>query len=70
MEPAAGTQPGVPAADVTMSWHTYEDAAWDAGLSRRYGGIHWQFGDYYARETGKKVGEVTYSLAKKIWEGG
>jgi hypothetical protein len=70
VEPATATQPGVPAADVTISWHTYEDAAWDAGMSRRYGGIHWQFGDYYARETGKKVGEGAFSLAKKIWEGG
>jgi hypothetical protein len=70
VEPATATHPGVPAADVTLSWHTFEDAAWDAGLSRRYGGIHWQFGDYYARETGKKVGEAAYALAKKIWEGG
>ena len=70
VEPATATQPGVPAADVTFSWHTFEDAAWDAGMSRRYGGIHWQFGDTYARDVGKKVGEGAFSLAKKTWEGG
>ena len=70
VEPATATHPGVPAADVTFSWHTFEEAAWDAGMSRRYGGIHWQFGDTYARDVGKKVGEGAFSLAKKLWEGG
>ena len=43
VEPATDTRAGVPAADVTISWHTFEDAANEAGLSRRYG-IHWQLG--------------------------
>jgi hypothetical protein len=70
VEPATATHPRVPAADVTFSWQTFEDAAWDAGMSRRYGGIHWQFGDTYARDVGKKLGEGAFSLAKKLWEGG
>jgi hypothetical protein len=70
VEPATGTQPGVPAADVTISWQTFEDAAREAGMSRRYGGIHWQFGDIEAFENGKKTGEGAFSLAKKLWEGG
>jgi hypothetical protein len=40
------------------------------GTSRRYGGIHWQFGGTYARDVGKKLGEGAFSLAKKLWEGG
>jgi hypothetical protein len=70
VEPATDTQVGVPAADQTLTWARFEDAANEAGLSRRYGGIHWQFGDIYARDNGKKTGEGAFSLAKKLWEGG
>jgi hypothetical protein len=70
VEPATATQVGVPAADVTISWRNFEDAAWEAGMSRRYGGIHWQFGDIQARDNGKKMGEGAFSHAKKLWEGG
>jgi hypothetical protein len=70
VEPATETQAGVPAADVTISWSTFEAAANEAGMSRRYGGIHWQFGDTEARDNGKKMGEGAFSHAKKLWEGG
>jgi hypothetical protein len=70
VEPATATQPGVPAADQTLTWARFEDAANEAGISRRYGGIHWQFGDTSARDNGKKVGEGAFSLAKKLSEGG
>src|SRR5437762_13591317 len=34
-------EPGLaPARDVTLTWETFSDAATQAGLSRRYGGIH------------------------------
>jgi len=45
-------------------------AAIQAGRSRRYGGIHWQFGDVQARDNGKKMGEAAFAHAKKLWEGG
>jgi hypothetical protein len=70
VEPATDTQVGVPATDQTLTWARFEDAANEAGMSRRYGGIHWQFGDVYARDNGKKTGEGAFSLAKKLWEGG
>jgi hypothetical protein len=70
VEPATETQTGVPATDQVLSWARFEDAANEAGMSRRYGGIHWQFGDVYARDNGKKTGEGAFSLAKKLWEGG
>jgi hypothetical protein len=70
VEPATDTQVGVPATDQVLTWARFEDAANEAGLSRRYGGIHWQFGDIYARDNGKKTGEGAFSLAKKLWEGG
>ena len=69
VEPTTDTQLGVPATDQVLTWARFEDAANEAGLSRRYGGIHWQFGDIYARDNGKKTGEGAFSLAKKLWEG-
>ena len=70
VEPATDTQVGVPATDQILTWSRFEDAANEAGLSRRYGGIHWQFGDTSARDNGKKMGEGAFSHAKKLWEGG
>ncbi len=70
VEPATDTQVGVPATDQILTWSRFEDAANEAGMSRRYGGIHWQFGDTSARDNGKKMGEGAFSHAKKLWEGG
>jgi hypothetical protein len=43
-------EPGLtPAHDVTLSWDTFRDAADQAGISRRYGGIHFAQGDLDAR---------------------
>lgn len=63
-------EPGItPRAPVTLTWNTFQDAADEAGLSRRYGGIHWEDGDTASRDLGKKIGEGAYSVAKKYWEG-
>ncbi len=57
---AAGTsrfEPGaVPAQDVTLTWATFSDAADEAGLSRRYGGIHFEQADLMGRMLGRQVG--------------
>jgi hypothetical protein len=70
VEPRTATHPGVPASDITLAWPSFTDAADEAGISRRYGGIHWIDGDVYARDLGKKIGESSFSIAKKLWEGG
>jgi hypothetical protein len=58
-------EPGqVPAADVTLSWATFSDAADEAGLSRRYGGIHFVEGDLRGREIGRRVGRQAWNKAK------
>jgi hypothetical protein len=49
-------EPGItPAINVTLSWPTFSFAAEEAGLSRRYGGIHFEQGDLDGRVLGKKV---------------
>ncbi|HWD43223.1 MAG TPA: phosphoesterase [Actinomycetota bacterium] len=58
-----------PAAPVTMSWATFTDAATEAGLSRRWGGIHFQTGDFHGRALGKQVAANVYSVAQSYIRG-
>jgi hypothetical protein len=55
-EPRTPTQPGTPATDVTLSWSTFSVAAGEAGMSRRYGGIHFESGDLHGRALGRDIG--------------
>lgn len=49
-------EPGfAPSASVTLSWPTFSAAAAEAGLSRQYGGIHFNQGDLDGRALGKQV---------------
>jgi VCPO second helical-bundle domain len=70
---AAGSsrvEPGVtPAADVTLSWPTFTDAAAEAGRSRRYGGIHFTAGDLAGRALGGMVGARAWQAAAALFAG-
>ena len=64
-------EPGaVPSSDVTLSWSTFSDAAAEAGISRRYGGIHFEQGDLDARATGRIAARLAWERARDYWEGG
>ena len=57
-------EPGAtPSTDVTLSWATFTEAANQAGLSRRYGGIHYQSADLDGRAMGREVGAVVTAKA-------
>jgi hypothetical protein len=58
-----------PAEPVVLQWETFQEAADEAGLSRRYGGIHFQDGDLRGRELGKKVGSWVFEKAQAYWQG-
>jgi hypothetical protein len=59
-------EPGlVPAEDLTLRWDTFSAAADEAGLSRRYGGIHFEQGDLVGRAIGRAVGARVWSLAMR-----
>lgn len=58
-----------PAQPVTLRWETFQDAADEAGISRRYGGIHFQDGDLQARQMGTQIGAQAYTLATQYWTG-
>jgi len=58
-------EPGLtPQADVTLSWASFSEAADQAGISRRYGGIHFEEGDLLARLIGREVGGVVWDKAQ------
>lgn len=63
-------EPGqVPAAPVTLQWETFRQAADEAGLSRIYGGIHFDEGDLHGRSMGNQVAELTWSRAQQLFSG-
>jgi hypothetical protein len=60
-------EPGVaPARDVVLVWRTFADAADQAGLSRRYGGIHFEAGDLRSRELGRQVADRVWQRAAAL----
>jgi hypothetical protein len=70
---AAGSstvEPGlVPARPLTLAWPTFSAAADEAGISRRYGGIHFESGDFAGRALGRKIGRKVWEKARAYFEG-
>jgi hypothetical protein len=58
-----------PAMDVKLSWPTFSDASDEAGMSRRYGGIHFYSGDIHGRGVGRQVANYVYSTAQNYIRG-
>lgn len=58
-----------PSEVIVLQWATFQQAADEAGLSRRYGGIHFQDADLRAREMGRDIGILAYDVAEKYWLG-
>jgi hypothetical protein len=63
-------EPGlVPAFDVTLRFRTFSDAADQAGMSRRYGGIHFAQGDLIGRSLGRVIGAAVWAKASTYFDG-
>jgi hypothetical protein len=63
-------EPGaVPAADFVLSWATFTEAADQAGMSRRYGGIHFKEGDLQSRAMGRLIGAQAWAKAQTYFNG-
>ena len=58
-----------PAADLTLTWATFSNAADQAGISRRYGGIHFEQGDLDARHTGRQAAQKCWDKAEAYING-
>jgi len=63
-------EPGLtPAADIVLTWPTFSAAADEAGLSRRYGGIHFEQGDLDARAVGRQLADQAWAKALTYFDG-
>lgn len=63
-------EPGaVPAQDLALAWETFSAAADEAGMSRRYGGIHFEQGDLTGRRVGRLVGNAVWDRAQAYLSG-
>jgi hypothetical protein len=63
-------EPGLtPAADIVLTWPTFSAAADEAGLSRRYGGIHFEQGDLDARQVGRQLADQAWARALTYFDG-
>lgn len=58
-----------PSTIVILRWNTFQEAADEAGISRLYGGIHFQDGDRFARMMGTSIGSQAFNLAESYWNG-
>ncbi|WNF12994.1 vanadium-dependent haloperoxidase [Microcystis aeruginosa] len=64
-------EPGItPVSPVTLSWDTFSEAAGEAGISRRYGGIHFLDGDIQGRILGRRVGGSVWNRSQFFINGG
>lgn len=64
-------EPGItPVSPVTLSWDTFSEAAGEAGISRRYGGIHFLDGDIQGRILGRRVGGSVWNRYQFFINGG
>lgn len=63
-------EPGlVPRIAVTLSWGTFSEAADEAGLSRQYGGIHFETADLAGRALGRRIGALVWERAQEYFNG-
>jgi hypothetical protein len=61
--------PPAPTQDITLFWSTFTDAADEAGISRRYGGIHFADGDLRGRNLGRQVATRAWVRAQEFISG-
>jgi len=58
-----------PSKPVTLKWSTFTDAADEAGMSRRHGGIHFQRADLAGRTLGRAVADIAWEKAQRFLDG-
>jgi hypothetical protein len=67
---ASRVEPGItPSSDVTLSWPTFTAAADEAGMSRRYGGIHFAQADLDGRVQGRLAADQAFARTLRYLSG-
>lgn len=71
-EPAGSStfESNTPGTDVQLCWDTFTEAADEAGLSRLYGGIHFDDGDINGRAMGREIGASVWKKSQYYINGG
>ncbi|MGK7919187.1 MAG: calcium-binding protein, partial [Trichodesmium sp.] len=60
-------EPGVtPEEPLVLEWATFSEASDEAGISRIYGGIHFDEGDINGRSLGREVGESVWEKTQSL----
>lgn len=60
-------EPGVtPTETLTLQWDSFSAAADEGGISRLYGGIHFDDGDQNGRALGRQVGDIVWQQAQQF----
>ena len=63
-------EPGAtPLLPTVLTWPTFSAARDEAGMSRRYGGIHFPDADLHGRESGASVGQAAWDKAQRYFNG-
>jgi hypothetical protein len=62
-------EPSLPSSDLTLGWATFSEAAQQAGMSRIYGGIHFDNANAAGLELGRTVGAQVFAKAQGLWTG-
>jgi hypothetical protein len=52
-----------------LSWATFTEAADEAGMSRRYGGVHFEDTDIEGRLLGRRVAAISWNKAQEYTSG-
>jgi hypothetical protein len=64
-----GIEPGMPASEVRLGWTSFTAAAEQAGISRIYGGIHFDNANLAGLSMGQKAGALAFEKAQRMWQG-
>jgi hypothetical protein len=63
-------EPGItPAKPVVLQWKTFSEAADEAGMSRRYGGIHCKTADLAGGHLGRVIADEAWRRAQSYFDG-
>lgn len=63
-------EPGItPAHPIVLKWQTFTGAAAEAGLSRRYGGVHFPRADLAGRQVGHLAAAKAWAKAQTYFDG-
>lgn len=60
-------EPDIAGLPVTITWNSFSEAAFSAGESRLFGGIHFYQGNVAGLDLGRKVGEAAWTKANSLF---